>query len=395
MTTPARHAQHRLPRPHVILPRRTTALALACAVALAGCVTADRSGDQAPSPAESHALISRLLPPKTPDRVGWATDIYAAFVALKLAPTADNICAVVAVTEQESTFRVSPTVPGLAKIAWKEIDDRAQGLGIPPGVARTALRISSPDGRSYSERIDSASTEQELSEIFDDLIGMVPMGKTLFGRWNPVRTGGPMQVSIAFAQEHAQAKPYPFGGERSIRREVFTRHGGMYFGIAHLLDYAASYDRQLYRFADFNAGHYASRNAAFQSAVTVASGKPLVLDGDLVNYASEAVKTAGSTELATRALGAQLKLGDAEIRRTLEEGRSAQFERSLLYQRVFALADRKAGRALPRAVVPCIRLKSPKITRNLTTAWFADRVEGRYKRCLARHAGPGPGADPR
>lgn len=51
---------------------------------------------------------------------------------------------------------------------------------------------------------------------------------------------------------------------------------------------------------------------------------------------------------------------------------------------MFALADARAGRALPRAVLPGIELKSPKITRKLTTAWFAERVDGRYEQCMSR-----------
>jgi len=35
-------------------------------------------------------------------------------------------------------------------------------------------------------------------------------------------------------------------------------------------------------------------------------------------------------------------------------------------------------------VIPRIDLHSPKITRPLTTEWFARRVDERYQRCLAR-----------
>src|SRR3546814_6906858 len=81
---------------------------------------------------------------------------------------------------------------------------------------------------------------------------MVPAGKRLFGGLNPVETGGPMQVRIDFAEAHAEDYPYPVDG--SIRHEVFSRRGGMYFGMMHLLGYRASYTEPLYRFADFNAG---------------------------------------------------------------------------------------------------------------------------------------------
>ena len=49
-------------------------------------------------------------------------------------------------------------------------------------------------------------------------------------------------------------------------------------------------------------------------------------------------------------------------------------------------ADKQAGKRQPRAVLPGIQLKSPKITRNLTTAWFAKRVDDREQACVRKMA---------
>lgn len=365
------------------------ALSSALVVALlAGCAQPPRVAEPVGlGPTAARQALLRALPPKLDDRAGWAADIHAALATLGIPSTPEHLCAVLAVTEQESGYRADPAVPGLAAIAWKEIDRRADEAGVPRLAVRAALALPSPDGRSYAERIDAVKTERQLSEIFEDFIGMVPLGKTFFARRNPVRTGGPMQVSIAFAEAQAQARPYPYPVRESVRREVFTRRGGLYFGTAHLLAYEAPYDQLLYRYADFNAGWYASRNAAFQNALGVASGLPLALDGDLLPPARQ--DTRGETERAALALAGRLGLGEAAIRRDLEKGAAAGFERTVLYERVFSYAERLDRRPLPRAVVPRIDLKSPKFTRKLTTAWFAQRVDERHRRCLARMAPAG------
>ena len=326
-------------------------------------------------------MIEGSLPGAVSDRAGWAADMYAAFTALGIEPTHESICAVVAVIEQESGFHVDPVIPGLPAIAWREIDSRAERAGVPRLMVHTALQLTSRSGRSYSDRIDSARTEKDLSDIFEDFIGAVPLGRTLFAERNPIRTRGPMQVNIAFAEQYAAAKPYPYPVKLSIADEVFTRRGSLYFGTAHLLAYAATYDAYLYRFADFNAGQYASRNAAFQSAVSSASGILVPPDGALLPHDSD-VKGPGSTEFAVRALSKRLNMGDSAIHNALEQGKAADFDRTQLYQRVFALADRAAGQRLPRALVPRIQLHGPKIARSLTTAWYAHRVDQRFKRCL-------------
>jgi hypothetical protein len=195
------------------------------------------------SPVQGRALIDRSLPPNVQDRAGWTADIYAAFTVLAIEPNHENICAVVAVTEQESGFHVDPVVANLGPIAWGEIDKRAEHAGVPPMVVHSVLKIKSSTGRSYSDRIDNAKTEKELSDIFEDFTGSVPLGRSLFASWNPIRTRGPMQVNVAFAEQFAAEKSYPYPVKVSIADEVFTRRGSVYFGTAHLLAYPAGYDR--------------------------------------------------------------------------------------------------------------------------------------------------------
>lgn len=347
---------------------------------LAGCAT---RGPLEPThrPMDVRAEIEKRMPVQVSDRAGWAADIQAAFAAQRIEPSSENICAVLAVTEQESGYRAAPIVAGLPKIARGEIDRRAASAHIPKFMVDAALNVKSPDGRSYAQRLRGARTERELSDIYEDLIGSVPMGKRLFANLNPVQTAGPMQVSIAFAEANIDGYPYPVNG--SIRGEAFTRRGGLYFGIAHLLGYRTPYTRKLHRFADYNAGWYASRNAAFQNAVSLASGIPLALDGDLLQPGAR-LGNPGKTELAVRALGGQLGLDERAIRKALERGKQLDFDDTDLYAKVFALAEAHERKPLPRAMVPGITLQSPKITRELTTAWFATRVDERYQRCMRR-----------
>jgi hypothetical protein len=362
--------------------RETGRFALAAAVLLTLLITACASPQPRPyvRPAsEVRTQLLQLIPASVADRDGWAGDIQSAFQSLDLPASSENLCAVLAVIEQESTYVADPAVPGLAKIARAEIDRRAASMKVPQFVVKAALALDSPTGKTYAQRLATVRTEKELSYLFEDFIDEVPLGKRLFARKNPVRTGGPMQVSIAFAEQQARDRPYPFAAAGNIRHEVFSRRGGLYFGIAHLLKYPNSYDRHLYRYADFNAGWYASRNAAFQAAVTAATGAKLALDGDVL-----AAQGVGATESAVRSLGAELGFSDAQIRRALQRSNTLEFEHTDVYEAVFALAERRAGRALPRAVMPRIKLESPKITRQLTTEWFANRVQERYQRCVNR-----------
>ena len=353
---------------------------------IAGCVSTPAPAPPSVSPDQARAIIGAAVPPAVQDRAGWVDDIYMAFALQSIDPTRENICAAVAVIEQESSFQANPVVPGLPSIAWHEIDSQAQSAGVPRLIVHAALELRSPNGMTYSQRIDAAKTEKDLSDVFEDFISAVPMGRTLFAGRDPVRTRGPMQVNVAFATQFAKVRPYPYPVKVSIPDELFSRRGSLYFGIGHLLAYRPPYDQYLYRFADYNAGQFASRNAAFQGALRRVSGFHVEADGALLPGTDE--KTPGETELAARAVQLRLRLGDDDIHDALAQSKQASFEHTALYKDVFALADKLRGSPAPRALVPRIVLRGPKLHGNLSTDWYARRVNGRYGRCLQRVHGP-------
>lgn len=326
--------------------------------------------------------IERLLPVKGLERRGWADDILQSLLTLRIPVTRENICAVVAVIEQESSWQAEPTVPNLPAIVWKKIAERAQQYFVPLPLVKTVLLKPSQDGRSYKQRIDTLRTERQMNDLFEEMVVDARHQGFPVSMKNPIRTGGPMQVSIDFAEKHVKIWSYPWPMRGTVRQEVFTRRGGIYFGTAILLQYPAVYSKMIYRFADFNAGRYSSRNAAFQAAVAKLAGIRLALDGDLLNYqAGQSVH--GATVTALKALAPRLAMRLEDIHRDLGLEKQVGFAETQLFRQVFNLADR-LGPAMPREIIPTIVLKSPKITRKLTTEWFAKRVDQRYQACLAK-----------
>ena len=110
-------------------PLRAKAAAfVACVVGCFSCVHEPDVEATAPPRLERRDVVARL-PPKLVDREGWADDILAAIVLTGKAPTAERVCAVVAVIEQESGFQADPVVKDLPGIVRRGLDDKLDALG--------------------------------------------------------------------------------------------------------------------------------------------------------------------------------------------------------------------------------------------------------------------------
>jgi hypothetical protein len=345
--------------------------------------------------------VTALIPATVPDRQGWAADVLAALDGIGRPAAPRAVCASLAVIEQESTFRENPEVPNLGRIMDQAMEKRAREAGgiLGPTVLRGLLSArGAGQAFTFAERFRRARTERDVDRVFRDLVAHYrtahPAATLLAGglsRWisgkglqalNPITTAGSMQVSVRFAVDRSRGQGL---SEDEVREILYTRRGGVAFGIARLLDYEVEYDRMIHRFADYNAGRYASRNAAFQEQLAALAGRRLALDGDLLIYDDGEAIEAPSETLRVAAALAELRgwgLSMSEIRREFLREKSAAFEDSAILARVRE-ATRAAGREPAIARVPDLVLDSPKLQRGRTTAWFAEAVERRYRRCLA------------
>ena len=336
------------------------------------------------------------------DPQGWAIDLHDVLQQHDFPQTMENICAAVAVIDQESGFVADPAVPGLGALSEKAIRGKLSKVPIGGSIALKWLENNPSPQASFMARIRNAKTERDLDLAYRalvdhagqatsmDLILKLGLLNKMIEERNEIDTAGSMQVSVKFALAEAKKRrwlPMTLDDIYGVRDHLYTRQGGMYYGVKQLLGYDTGYAQKIFRFADFNAGRYASRNAAFQQVVAALSGEKLSLDGDLLSYGKDgkALKAATTSEKAIRQAVTRHKLGltDNAIRADLLLEKTAGFAHTRTFT---ALRDRYVATSKkppPFATIPDITLNSPKLTRGFTTRRFAESVNKRYQACMA------------
>lgn len=358
----------------------------------------------APSPVPpglSAAAATKAIPAHVVDKSGWAEDIVVAIRLLNKSVTAERVCAVSAIIEQESGFRADPAVKGLPAMVRQGLEDKLDRLGPLKGAAVDAILDHRAPGQSetFGARVQHLKTERDLDVLFRDLAdayreqypgGFVvaeAMGKILgkggIESLNPVTTAGSMQVKVDFARAHGADEGL---SDAMVRELLYTRGGGVRFGTARLIGYQAQYTDIRHRFADYNSGLYASRNAAFQAQVSVLTGIDLVQDGDLLAYDDDGdVSRVDSNSLkALLVFGAAHGLSARTVRRDVALEKQFSFEETATWKAARAAFVSRTKKPAPYAQVPNVSLRSPKLSRPRTTAWFADNVVRRYRACRDR-----------
>jgi hypothetical protein len=360
------------------ITKHLTCLSLFLAL-VSSCVTTP----QPEGPALSAAEIARRIPERIKDREGWARDVAAAIKATEHEPTVENVCAVLAVVEQESNYQTDPAVPNLPQIVREGLKEKLHPLGLLAGPTAAALLSR------YDQQVDKLHTEGDLDRFYRGVAESIIhlphlLGGAKIDDLNPVTTLGSMQVSLNFARSLPE---YASLDDGPLRDLLYTRAGGLRAGAARLLGYPAAYDKPLYRFADYNAGVYASRNAAFQEQLASLTGQTLVLDGDILAYDKRGNRTGEETKTlrALLTFGRTHDMWDLTVQRGANAEKSADFEDSRVWNAVRDAWREAHGREAPYARMPSVMLSSPKLKRKRSTEWFAHSVEERYGRCLGMH----------
>lgn len=332
---------------------------------------------------------------EAPER--WATATVDALRAAGVTPTADTVCQVLAVIEQESGYDPSPEVPGLGRLAAAALEQEAVAtLGLLGEPTLHQLLDVAPDGEpTFRDRLDGVRREEELDRWYRDLVayheGRIPLAgsavRLLFPRLeerlHPVATVGSMQVSAQWAQAHPTSRGLDRHG---VRDRLYTLEGGVHYGTLRLFATDA-YAAPIHRFADFNAGPQASRNAAFQAMVAELAGTPLQRDGDLLQWNDRGRprrRQTGETVAALQALAPELGLAPDTVLRDLRHEKEVDFRSTPTWAAVRRLWTERTGRAPLEAQVPEVVLDSPKLSGTWTTATFAQRTRDRHARCVAR-----------
>jgi hypothetical protein len=315
----------------------------------------------------------------------WASDLHRGLTELSIATTPDNTCAVIAIIEQESGFKADPEVANIRQVLAKKIEKMQSNVMLALALKARMMQIAA-NGKTFEQNMQTIRTERDFELWYNEFVAakytMLGLKYMNMDVSDIVTTAGSMQVSVDYARDVARRLGKPAS---NIREELYTRPGGMLYGSAHLLSYPADYSKMYYRFADYNAGHYASRNAAFQKMVMNLTGvKTVGLDGDLLSYKNGTASTS-KTQQAILAYSIKQKwpITPESLMSDLKREKEPDFIRTQTYQHIAEQHHKQFGKVLTEQV-PSIVIKSDKITRKLTTQWYADNVQRRYANCMTR-----------
>lgn len=393
---------------HNHLPRRffPSCTVLALAFALSACENSWWGDSKEPT--LNVEQMRQLIPNRVAKRDSWAQDIDSITTQLGIPQSKENICTIIAVVDQESNFVADPVVAGLGAKAVKEVEDRldekfSEKLGDAiggkvAGYFQDVLQNHPDPKNNYLSQMRKVKTERELDELYREIFIYMSkhyhvsaltsaaklVGQNFSEKLNPITTLGSMQVHISYADEHKRQS----GSMADLRTDLYTQYGGLYYGIHRLMMYKTSYDKPIYRFADYNSGMYSSRNAAFQEMLNELSEIEVALDGDLLLYNKEgrakAVKS--QTELAVLSVFAahNVLLTPRQIRSDLKKEKEQKFESTSTYQDLVKLYETKTGKKAAYAIMPQVVITGPKLSRDYNTNWFATRVNGRYETCMKK-----------
>lgn len=359
------------------------------------------------------------FPRPEPER--WLAAINAALFARKADCADDDFLVLVLSTIQmESGVRADPSLaePDLEALFVRRKEQLAGENLLAAGLLaastmeddlRQKLRRDTLRGRVRTERDLARYTDSDLRPWLRDYLQrtyLMPeyLAMNAEARWlpDPVKTIGPMQVNTVKAFRNAAARGEEIESPEAMRalllapETALTR--GIEEGVALLLKGYRAYrpemepaDAVLFSAADYNAGEFSSRNAAYQEMLATLTSRRLSLDGDLLLYRDGSpTEVPSRSELAAREV--LPLLGAARVRQDLLTEKEEDFSRTLTARAICERFQKAAGKDCPRARIPA-GAGNPKadlkLGRTYTPENYARGVFGIFKRNRERYDNAG------
>ena len=357
----------------------SSALFATIGASLVMCTTATRPPAGLTDQAKMTSRLVTSMPSSVHHPRQWANAIINALTAQHVETSADNLCAILAVIELGSNYQANPRLHTPKRLVRLELMRQAHAHHVPAMILARALRLTSPDGRSYADRMANMQTEFDLYTFFQDMTEQLSAEKRGRRIQNPVTRAGSMQVPLLFAIRHPQfVEQQP----TSDAAALFSLAPGIAAGVAYFFDHPEDQRTLEERLGDYFVAPYASRNAALQAALAKISGEAILLDGNLTDSSPAAQWIKRHPD--------QLGLSVDDITRGLAHRQDGQLKQTVLFQRIMALAQQQTGSVTPSFVVAATNLNLLPLGGKVASAPIVNHLQQRWRTCIATMHSPSP-----